>query len=398
MPYPLIDGGAIGIFNITRALAERGHQITFVTYPHDDAELTRQSVEAISRFATVNLVKNPLPARWKVLARTMFRGAYPIERRESRQMYRIIDEMLGTGQFDVVHLDHSHMAHYGRYIKRNYDTPVVLREHNYESLIYSRFAQSEPNRLKRLLAKVHGRRLKVEEDLLLKIVDAVAAITDVDAAHIRKAVPESRVKVIPAGVALDEFRPFMNSPEPDYVLFVGSMIWDPNLDAATWFIQQIFPLIQRQRPDVELHFVGGLENRLRPFVAGNTAIILHGQVPDIRDYLGRATVLVVPLRVGGGMRVKLLEFFASGKAVVSTSIGSEGNLARDGVEVLLADEPEAFAMSVVRVLSNTGLRNELGSAAHDLAVRQYSWFRIGAMFEELYRSVLRVSPTASVQQ
>lgn len=313
-------------------------------------------------------------------------------------MYSIIDELLSTGKFDVVHLDHSHMAHYGAYIKRRYRVPVVLREHNYESLIYERFAQTEPNWLKRLLARIHGRRLKLEEDRLLALVDAVAAITDVDAEHIRASAPSATVTVIPAGVALDEYSPFMNEPQPDYILFVGSMIWDPNLDAATWFVKKIFPLIQRQRPKVQLHFVGGVEAKLRPVVAGNPAIILDGQVPDVRDYLAQATVLVVPLRVGGGMRVKLLEFFASGKAVVSTSIGSEGNLARHGREILLADEPEDFAMSVVRVLSEEGLRKELGSAGRDLAVREYSWYRIGAMFEELYRSAIRASSAASVHR
>ncbi len=142
MPYPLTDGGAIGIFNITKSLAELGHEITLVTFPLDDAEETREAVAAISKYAKVEMVSKPLPARWKVLARTVLQGAYPIERRMMPEMFELLQGILERQRFDVVHVDHAHMGKYGLWIKREYGLPIVLREHNFESLIYERFART----------------------------------------------------------------------------------------------------------------------------------------------------------------------------------------------------------------------------------------------------------------
>jgi glycosyltransferase involved in cell wall biosynthesis len=389
MPYPLADGGAVGIYNITKSLAALGHEITLVTYPLDTSTETDEAVNDISRFAKVRLVSKPLPPRWRVLLRTVFRGAYPIERRMMPEMFDLLDQIVKSEQFDIVHVDHAHMGRYGLWLKARFGLPIVLREHNFESQIYERFARTEKNLLKRLVARIHGKRLKREEIRFLNEFDAVAAISDEDLKLMKEVAPTSQFAVIPAGVDTEHFRPSDGPVEENSILSIGTFAWDPNFDAMRYFLQSIFPKILRMRPETILTMVGAEEERIRPFAApfGNSVRLL-GQVPDVRDYLARSAVLVVPLRIGGGMRVKLLEFFASGKAVVSTSVGAEGNLARHGAEISIADTPEAFASAVLQLLADMELRQSLGRSARCLVEERYAWSGIARAFEHFYGSVL----------
>jgi glycosyltransferase involved in cell wall biosynthesis len=391
MPYPLTDGGAIGIYNITKSLAELGHQITLVTYPLDTKEATDEAVRDLSRFAIVRLVSRPLPPRWKVLARTIFHGAYPIERRMMPAMFELLRTAIAAEQFDVVHVDHSHMGKYGEWIKREYGLPVVLREHNYESLIYQRYAETETNPLKRAIARVHGSRLKIEEDRILRSVDGIAAISEVDAMLIRVATPETPIVIIPAGVDTEYFRPTDIEPEPNSILWIGSLEWDPNFDAVRYFCESIFPLILERSPTSILNIIGGGQTKIRRLASRNPHIRLLGKVRDVRDYLARSAVLIVPLRAGGGMRLKLLDYFASGKAVVSTSIGAEGNKARDGIHLLIRDDSEAFADGVLCLLANPALREFFAQNAHALVETEYSWRQIANNFIAFYEEVLAIN-------
>ncbi len=396
MPYPLTDGGAIGIFNITKSLAELGHEITLVTFPLDDEAETREAVAAISKYAKVEMVSKPLPARWKVLLRTLFRGAYPIERRMMPEMFGLLRKILGRQQFDVVHVDHAHMGKYGIWIKEEYGLPIVLREHNFESLIYERFAKTEPNPVKRLIAKIHGWRLKREETRFLKNFDAVAAITNEDAELMRRTVPEAIIKVIPAGVDTEYFRPSDQLEDPNQVLWIGSLAWDPNYDAVRYFLTSIFPLILSSKPELKFDVIGMESERVRKYAARfGGQVRLLGRVPDVRDYLARSAVLVVPLRIGGGMRLKLLDFFAAGKPVVASTIAAEGNLAQNAIHALIRDEAASFAGGVLELTSNEALRGRLGHAARDLVMREYSWEKIGKDMAELYGSVVALPRTAS---
>ena len=389
MPFPLTDGGAIGIYNITKSLAELGHSITLVTYPLDDSVTTNEAVTALSKYAKVEMVSKPLPPRWKVLFRTVFHGAYPIERRMMPEMFELLRSLVEVEKFDIVHVDHSHMGKYGLWLKREYGLPIVLREHNFEALIYERFSKIGPNIAKRAIARIHGKRLRREETMYLGKFDAVAAITNEDAELMREAAPEAKIRVIPAGVDTDFFKPTDRAEDHDSILWIGSLAWDPNLDAVRYFLTSIFPLVLERSPEAHFDVIGTDSERVSKLAVrfGDHVRIL-GWVPDVRDYLSRSSVLVIPLRIGGGMRLKLLDFFAAGKAVVTTSIGAEGNLARNERELLIANSSEAFAEAIVRLLCDETLRGALGLRARSLAETEYSWPKIGLTFEQLYRSVI----------
>ena len=389
MPYPLTDGGAIGIYNITKSLAELGHSITLVTYPLDDVTATHEAVSALSKYARVEMVSKPLPPRWKVLLRTMFRGAYPIERRMMPEMFELLQKIVEREKFDVVHVDHSHMGKYGLWLKREFGLPIILREHNFEALIYERFSRTEPNRIKRLVARVHARRLKHEETIFLKNFDSIAAITKEDAVLMHDVAPNAKINIIPAGVDTNYFQPSISPEDPNQILWIGSLGWDPNYDAVRFFLTSIFPLILKTSPEAKFDVIGSESGRVSKLAERfGERVRLLGQVPDVRDYLARSAVLVVPLRIGGGMRLKLLDFFAAGKAVVATSIAAEGNLAKDAVEIIIREEPEPFAEAVSELMTDFEFRQRLGYSGRKLVMEKYDWTKIGKDFLKLYEAVV----------
>jgi glycosyltransferase involved in cell wall biosynthesis len=390
LPYPLTDGGAMGIYHLARSVAFEGHDVTFLSFPSPDPKETKEAIAAMSQFCRVQLVSKALPGRVPTLIRTTFRGAYPIERRMMPEMYRAIEELLTKEKFDVVHLDHSHVGKYGLWIKQKFGIPVVLRQHNFETLLYDRFAEQAPNVLTRTVARVHAKRLRIEETTILRGVDAVAAITEEDVVLMRQVAPNAKYSVVPAGVDTDFFQPTSQDQEVENkILWVGGLDWEPNLDGVTWFLKEIFPRIHRSIPEVRMDIVGSGGDRVEQVVTQYQGRIrILGRVPDIREHLAVASVMVVPLRIGGGMRLKLLDFFASGKAVVSTRIGAEGNAATDSAEVLLRDEPEAFARAVVDLLRNREQRAALGKLARRLVEARYSWNRVGEMLVAVYQKAI----------
>jgi glycosyltransferase involved in cell wall biosynthesis len=390
LPYPLTDGGAIGIFKPTEAIARLNHDITFVSYPDSQRPVTEEARKRMSEFCRLELVAKPLPSTSSVLLKTMLSGAYPIERRMMPEMFSLIKRLLDEHSYDVVHLDSAHMGKYGLWIKERYDIPVILREHNYETLIYKRFADNERNPLKKMVARIHGNRLRIEEARFIRNLDATIAITAEDEHLLRLAVPDAKYYSIPAGVDTDYYRATDEPQTPNSILWIGGTNWRPNLDAIEFFAKEILPLVVKTIPEVTFDIVGENTDRLQHLTSsGVSTIRLHGRVPDIRPYMARAALMVCPLRVGGGMRLKLLDFFAAGKAVVSTHIGAEGNLARDGEQILLRDDPQAFAEAVVLLLQDQSLRNAIGERARVLAETEYSWNSIGKRFITVYEQVRR---------
>ncbi len=388
-PYPLADGGAIGIFKPTEAIAALGHEITFLSYPDPSPEVTEEGLKRMRSFATVELVSKPLPPRMQTLLKTIFSGAYPIERRMMPEMYQLIEKTIASKKFDLVHVDASHMGKYGMWIKQKYGLPVVLRQHNFETLIYRRFAENTKNPLAKIVARIHAKRLLEEEIRIIGGHDRVIAITPQDEAQMRHYVPGAKFSLIPAGVDTDYFSAQPIEKQEDSILWIGGMDWEPNLDAVTFFAKEIYPLIVEEHPTTGFDIVGAGTEGLQELVQSSSGRIrLHGRVPDIRPFLAKAAVLVCPLRVGGGMRLKLLDFFAASKAVVSTRIGAEGNLGVDGKHLLLRDDARSFAEAVGKLLTDTTLRHSLAANARILAEEEYSWKRIARDFVSVYQDVV----------
>ena len=392
IPWPVTDGSAIGIYHITRAVAARGHRVTFVAYAERDAP--EHAAGDMASFCDLEIVVHDTrnsPAR---VLRNLFSDLpYPISKYQSAAMFARLDALCARRHFDVMHVDHAQMAAYGRYLHKKYGIPYVLREHNFETTIYRRHAERARLLPLRWYFGLQAARLLRYETREVAVPDVVAAITREDAAEIARARGagedgnEARIMVIPAGVDCAAVRPSSAEPDPAHVVIVGPLVWAPNADAATWFADEIWPRIAAAEPAARCTVAGlGPPRRLR---ARETARLrFPGFVDDYETLLRSATVMAVPLRIGGGMRVKLLEFFARGKAVVSTGIGAEGNAARADREYLRADTAAGFAEAVLLLLRDEARRRALGAAARALVEREYDWTRIGAQFEMAYLAAI----------
>jgi glycosyltransferase involved in cell wall biosynthesis len=389
LPYPLTDGGAIGIYKPTEAVAQLGHEITFVTFPDNDSSMTEEAVRKLSQFCRVKLVSRPLPSRNVTLLRTIFSGAYPIERRMMPEMYKLLEQIISDGSFDIVHIDGAQMGKYGLWMKERFGLPVVLREHNFETLIYRRFSENAKNPLAKIITAIQSKRVYQEETTFLAGMDGIVAISSEDQRLMAEAVPKGKYRIVPAGVDVNYFHPQPHEMEEDSILWIGGMDWEPNKDAVEFFVKEIFPLIVERFPYTTFDIAGkGTESLSSLASVPNGRIRLHGRVPDVRTLIAKAKVVICPLRVGGGMRLKLLDFFASGKALVSTRIGAEGNRGEDNRHFMLRDDPRSFAEAVKILLDNNELRYTLGRNARKLAEEMYSWHSIARQFERVYEEVL----------
>ena len=385
-PYPLIDGGAIGIYKPTQAIAALGHEITMVTFPDPDPQVNNNGLIELRKFCRVELVSKPLPSRNATLLRTMFKGAYPIERRMMPEMFELLKKLLSENTYDLVHVDACHMGNYGIWIKEQYGLPVILRQHNFETLIYERFAATTKNPFAKFIASIHAKRMLKEETRIMARHDHIIAITKQDEVIMRRYVPSAEYSIIPAGVDISYFLPQDTKKEEDSILWIGGMSWGPNRDAVEFFVKEILPEVVKEHPQTRFDIVGEGTEELG---ISSTNIHVHGRVADIRGYLEKAKILICPLRIGGGMRLKLLDFFAAGKAVVSTRIGAEGNVAEDGVHIILRDDAASFGEGVSLLLRDEALRQRIEENARKLAEDTYSWSGIANQFVSAYDRVLQ---------
>jgi len=198
-----------------------------------------------------------------------------------------------------------------------------------------------------------------------------------DKAALQAVAPAGRFTVIPNGVDTRYFTPRDESSDP-LVVFVGAADWFPNLDGMNYLGEHILPELRRLYPEVRVRWIGRVSDPVRVRMRERFGIEMTGHLADLRDDLGRALCVVVPLRIGSGSRVKILDAWAMGKTVVSTSLGCEGLPARQGVNILIRDDSEDFARAVDSVLRDTGLRVRIGSAAHATVQHEFDWDTIGA--------------------
>lgn len=310
-------------------------------------------------------------------------------------MQTAIDELLSSRPFDIIQVESSQLCGF-RYESGG---ALVLDEHNIEYELLQRMQQGERSWTRRMYNQVEYRKFRPIEQEFWRKVDGCAVTSEREVAIVRSHAPSTPVKAVPNGVDPDFFAPSDIASEADTLVFNGLLSYRPNFDAVNYFIDEVLPLIERTRPGVTLTLVGHatpseLESLKRPNV------ILTGSVPDVRPYLAKAAVVVVPIRMGGGTRLKVVEALAMAKPVVSTTIGCEGIRVADGEHLLKADDAESFASGVALLLADADRAEALGRAGRRLMVEEYSWARSARLLEELYRDLAPASsadPAATPQ-
>jgi glycosyltransferase involved in cell wall biosynthesis len=270
--------------------------------------------------------------------------------------------------------------------------PAVLFEHNVESDLWRRRYLSERRTSMRFIYWWESWRMRRFEARMLAAYQRVLAVSEHDRGRLIALAPGVQVDVVPTGVDLRRFHPLPDrEPSPSLVVFVGSMDWEPNIDGVEWFCGSVWPIVQRQLPAATFRIVGRSPGP-RVYKLSGSSVEVTGSVPSVVDHLREAAAVVVPLRVGGGTRLKIYEAMATGAAVVSTTIGAEGLEVQDGKDILIRDDAASFADALVRVLQNADLRLRIGEAARHHA-SQFDWPRVAERLEATLHRV-RDSPTA----
>jgi len=383
-------GGKIRSYQILRQLARR-HEVTlftfYATHPDD------QHLQGNSIFNKLVAVPLPLPQRRSLgeyvrAARVMATGRpVTVDKFIYPEVRRRYAELLAASPFDAIVCDFIVPAPLMRW---KTPPPTILFTHNVEAQIWERHAKIASNPAMKAVCALEARALARTERRYVELADHVLTVSENDRGFFLRYVSPERITMIPTGVDTEYFMPATDAQQPGTTIFTGSMDWMPNEDAVAYYAEKILPLIRREIREVEFWAVGRRPTRRTQALASET-ITVTGAVDDIRPYLAKAAVCVVPLRSGSGTRIKIFEAMAMGKAVVSTTLGAEGLPVRHGENIILADEPADFAHCVIELLRDPDRRAQLGDAARRLVEESYGWPAVGAQFDSIIRSVVGVA-------
>ena len=389
---PLDKGGKLRTWHLMRHLARR-HEITYLSFAEPDQ--ARPGAEAIVGMkavaAHVHTVTRSDPPKGSVrfyadAAAHLFDPLpYAVAKYRSAAFRSRLRQLLRDGGFDLVVCDFLFPA---VNLPERLPCPSVMFTHNVESEIWRRHLETRATRLQRWLYGAQYRRMLRHEGRTLARFDGILAVSDADAKTFERLYPgaiRGPVHVVQTGVDTDYFKPCrtaakLQSAAPSLV-FTGSMDWLPNEDAVVFFAREILPLIRAEEPEVRVSIVGRAPTPAVARLADDPAIRVTGRVEDVRPFMEDAAVYIVPLRIGGGTRLKIFEAMAMGKAVVSTTVGAEGLAIEPGTHALIADEPNAFARAVVRLIRDPERRRRLEAAARALVVEKFDWTSVAGALE-----------------
>jgi glycosyltransferase involved in cell wall biosynthesis len=379
LPWPPIDGGKKGSLGFVNGYRHHpsvaSHRLLCMCPQEEGTWASEWGAQGVSVQVELMDARNTVP---RLLANTLFsKRPFNMEKYRRTGFFRQLEAALRMETPDVVHFDSLHTACYASLVQRLAPRALrVLRCHNAEYVILKRLAEAETNLLKRRVIALQARRLKMYEAASLDGFDLILAITEADAARFRTLNPRvaSRMIIVPAGADLPTALPPASPMSTGTVrlIHIAAMDWLPNQSGLRWFIDQVLPLLEAAGMDYHLDVVG----KSTPpefFSLRNAHVTVHGFLPDLSAITASAHLAVVPLQVGGGMRVKILDYWALGIPVVSTTVGAEGLSDATYPVVELADDPPAFAASIRRLGTDASARERLRTAAFAKVSQEYGW-------------------------
>jgi polysaccharide biosynthesis protein PslH len=382
--FPVDAGGRIRTVNILRHLASRNEVTVFSYYQGTrdrsyEQEFTRQFPHSI--FLATGGPGNGSPRLQRTLhyvSKALRPPPYAVSQFDSTAVGRLLREQFESGRFDVAVCDFLAAT---LNFPTGQSTPSVLFQHNVEAALWRRQAKTGAGLLARLAFLLESAKMNRYEPKAIAKFDHVVAVSDYDR-RLMAGVPDERISVVPTGVDFEKFsaRALRSGNDP-IVVFTGAMDWEANIDGISIFCREIWPRVLAEIPQARLQIVGR-EPDPRVKSLASSSVEVTGTVPSILEYLEAAAVVIVPLRVGGGTRLKIYEAMAMGKAIVSTSIGAEGLDVHPDRDIVIADDPLRFARRLLDLLKDKNLRLQYGREAAQTA-SQYDWRVVAARFEQV---------------
>ena len=390
LPYPEISGGRIRMYNLLRRVANR-HEVSLAALlesPEDS-----EGVPHLRQFcARVETASFPAHQRSRLakapsMLRYVLQGKPPdLMLLHSEELVGKIQDLFSTLPFDIVQIE-SVMGLYLEVLPQNRSYKSIQMFQNVESSQFARIARVERRGYGKLRAWINSISMRYWEHRYAENFDRCTTVSELDQQMLMKANPRLQIDVIPNGVDTEKYQLLPVSPEKSSLMFIGNMGYPPCVDAVLYFCSEILPLIREAIGPIELWIVGA-DPRPEVLRLDGGGVRVTGRVPDVVPYYQQSTVCVVPLRAGGGTRLKILEAMALGRPVVSTTIGCEGLEVVDGEHIYIADTPEKFAEKTVRLLRDRRSYQRMRTNGRQLVEARYSWDEIAQRLMEVYEEVI----------
>jgi glycosyltransferase involved in cell wall biosynthesis len=392
-PYPLDSGGRIGIFNIVKQLSAFGAEVFFVAFTK--TKVPNEFVEYFRSFCHPFVIhldtRNTFP---RLLKYFLLNKPVLTEKFYCPKAKNSLQNIIKNIDFDLIHLDHTNTFSIGKWLSEKTGKPLGLRLHNIEWVLWERLLKEQvPLSPQWLFLKQQTRLLREKERQAIATAKVSFTCTDYDRSLALELVPNANVLVASPGVDLSLFRPDPKvERNPKEIIIVSTFDWLPNISGLKWFLEKVLPLIVEKMPDAFVLIIG---KNPPDFFRDYKNVNVLGYVEDIKPYYNRGNILVVPLFVGSGVRIKILEAMAMELPVVSTSIGAEGIPIAPDSGILIANEPEQFANSVIELLNKPEKARQLGSNARNFVQKHFSVeSSIAIMFNE-YKRIIEESSKSS---
>ncbi|MFC1863726.1 glycosyltransferase [Thermodesulfobacteriota bacterium] len=390
-PYPLISGHSLRTYHILRGVSQN-HNVTLVTFVQLEDESNRENVEHLKSFCN-NVFQFKIPvdiSRIKLILILLLNvfslKPFTAQKYKAKGMELKIEEIINEGNIDLIHVDMLHLSVYLNCFKQ---LPKILVNHNVESMRLYRWFQTERNILKKAFLGLQWLKLRKFERSAMEKFDSCVVVSEIDKELLMEMGISNKIFVVPNGTDTEFFKPSERPPVDDTVLWLGHMDVHTNKDAVLYLWREIYPILQREYSHVQIIFVGTSPPiEISAAAKHNSQIRVTGFVDDIRPYVDKAAVMVTPIRIGSGTRIKILDSMAMGKAIVSTSIGCEGLHVSDGENILIADDPKSFADKIIKVLTNPSIRINLEKNARKHS-QSYDWDQIVEKQEIVYQEAIK---------
>lgn len=388
LPYPLHNGGKIRTYSLLHNLAKH-HNVTLVSYDKHPHDTTRKPVfdEFCKDVIIVPLEKRQtIDEKRKVqLLSILSTKPYQYYSSYSPRMQAAIDDVISKNDFDLVHVETAHIGYHS--FPRS--IPRVLDEQNVEYDLLQRTYENEKVSIRKLYTYLEWKKFQRDELRICSKFSLCTVPSERDKVVFQQDIPNTPFEVIPNGVDSQYFQSDDSAmPEENTLLFTGTIDYYPNTDGLKFFIEDVFPLIRAEIPDIHFIIAGRNPPPVIQQYESDPNITITGFVDDMRTYYDKSQVVVVPLRIGGGTRLKILEAMSMNKPVVSTAIGAEGIAVSDGEDIILADEPSEFAKQTIKLLCDANERKRLAANGNHLATTVYDWQAIANKLAQSYEDLV----------
>jgi glycosyltransferase involved in cell wall biosynthesis len=388
VPFPTVDGGSIAMYTMQKALVDNDAQLKVLSFntikQFTKLDTLPESYQKMTGIEAVYLDNRVKP--FNAFLNLFTNESYHIIRFVKRDFEDLLQKTLIANEYDVIQLESLYMVPYIVTIKKLSKAKIVLRTHNIEHLIWERLANNEKSAVKKWYLNLLAKRLKSYEYWAFRCVDAIIALTKDDKNQMTKSGVETPIYIAPVGLDLSSYKCINRNPG-NVIFHLGAMDWLPNQEGIEWFLEKVWPSIHQQFPNVKFKFAGKcmpdylFENR-------SEVVQVDDFIEDSKEYMQSGDIMIVPIFSGSGMRVKIVEGMALGKAIVSTTIGLEGIAATDNQQVMIANSADEFIKAISYLLEHPHRTLEIGDEARKFAEFHFENKEIGRKLMNYYKELI----------